>query len=261
MLRAFLAEWLPLGRRRFLVGTFGATAAAAALGAVLTFVASSGRQPYGDFLHARSLSRADGMVQGLNSISILLGVVGLCVVAANLAGDYSRGTLRNQLVAQPHRLRLLTGKCLALAVFIALVVLAATVVSVALSFLLAPVKGVSTSAWLSLAGLRELAKAIGNNMINALGFGVLGGLAAIVFRSPAAAISVGIAYVLPIEIIITGIWRSAGRWLPGQLLQDIANGGHGYDTSYLHAGLRALVYGAVAVLASAALFRYRDMTS
>jgi hypothetical protein len=261
MFRAFLAEWPQLLRRRFVVGTFGATAAIAALGAVLTFVASDGRQIYAEMPRTDKLARPEGMVQGLNAISILLGVVGLCVVAASLAGDYSRGTLRNQLVAQPRRLRLLLGKCLALGAFIALVVLAAAAVSVALSFALAPIKNVSTGAWTSLAGLGEFGKAVLNNVLNAWGFGVLGALAAIVFRSPAASISVGVAYVLPIEIIVSGIWRPAESWLPGQLLQDIANGGYGYATAYADAGLRVLCYGAVAVLITALLFRYRDMTS
>ncbi|MDT3440489.1 ABC transporter permease subunit [Pseudofrankia sp. BMG5.37] len=261
MARAFLAEWLPLRRRRFVVGTFSATAAVAALGAVLTFMATGGREFYGDYPHTSSLARPTGIVDGLNAISILLGVVGLCVVAAALAGDYSRGTLRNQLMAQPHRLQLLAGKCLALASFITLVVLAAAAVSVALSFVLAPIKGVPTDAWTSAAGMRELGKGIANNLLNAWGYGVLGALAAIVFRSPAAAISVGLAYVLPVEIIVTGIWGTAGHWLPGQLLQNIANGGHGYPTTYADAGLRILLYGLVAALITALLFRYRDMTS
>lgn len=171
MVRAFLAEWFPLRRRRFVVGTFSATAAVAALGAVLTFMATGGRDFYGDYLHTAALSRPSGIVEGLSSISILLGVVGLCVVAAALAGDYSRGTLRNQLTAQPHRLQLLAGKCLALASFIALVVLAAAAVSVALSFVLAPIKGVSTDAWTSAAGVRELGKGIANNLLNAWGYG------------------------------------------------------------------------------------------
>jgi hypothetical protein len=132
---------------------------------------------------------------------------------------------------------------------------------VALSFGLTPMKGVSTAAWTSSGGLAELGKSIGNNIINVPGYGVLGGLAAIVFRSPATAISVGVAYVLPIQIIVTSIWHQAGRSLPGQLLQDIANGGRGFATAYGDAGLRVLCYGAVAVLVSAVLFRLRDMTS
>jgi len=259
--RAFLAEWLPLRRRRFLVGTFGATAAVAALGAVLTFMASEGHDFYGDHLHPGGLARPGGLVQGLDAVNILLGVIGLCVVGAALAGDYSRGILRNQLMAQPHRLRLLAGKCLALVSFIALVVLAATVVSVTLSFAFAPIKGVPTDAWTSAAGMRELGKGIVNNLFNAWGYGVLGALMAIVFRSPAAAISVGLAYVLPVEIIVTGIWEPAGHWLPGQLLQDIASGGHGYPTAYADAGLRVLLYGLLAAFVTAILFRYRDMTS
>ncbi|MBX6389654.1 MAG: ABC transporter permease [Frankia sp.] len=261
MFRAFLAEWLPLRRRRFVVGTFGATAAVAALGAVLTFIAADGRGFYGEYVHMMPLSRPSGIVESLEAISILLGVIGLCVVAAALAGDYSRGTLRNQLMAQPHRLSLLAGKCLALASFVGLIVLAATVVSVALSFAFASMRGVPTDAWTSWAGIRELGQGVLNGLINAWGYGVLGAFVAILFRSPAASISVGLAYVLPVEIIVTGIWRPAGDWLPGQLLQAIANGGAGYAIAYADAGVRVLLYGLVAVLITTLLFRYRDMTS
>jgi ABC-2 type transport system permease protein len=261
VISSFLAEWVPLRRRRFVVGTFGATATIAALGAVLTFVAVGGRDFYGDYVRGTTLTRPDGLVQGLEAISILLGVVSLCVVAASLAGDYSQGTLRNLLMAQPHRLRLLAGRCLAYATFIALIVLAAAAVNLALSFAFAPMKGVSTNAWTSWPGMLELVKGIANAFVNVLGYGVLGALAAIVFRSPAAAISVGLAYVLPVEILVTGIWRPAGHWLPGQLLQDLANGGSGYTTSYLDAADRLIIYGLIAVVITAVLFRLRDVTA
>jgi ABC-2 type transport system permease protein len=260
MIAAFRAEWVPLRRRRFLVGTVAATCAVAALGTVLTFLTAAPtiqNEPTTQI----PLAAPDGMVHGLQEASLLLGVVSLCVVAAALAGDYAHGTLRNQLIAHPHRLRLLVGKCLALATFVVALVVGAALVNVALSFGFAPVKGVSTDAWLTMAGLVSLAQGVANAALCALGYAVLGALVAVMFRSPAASISVGLAYALPVEIIITSIWKPAGRWLPAQLLQTLASGGVGYTTAYSAAGFRLLGYGAIAIALIAVRFRRRDVTA
>jgi hypothetical protein len=261
VIAAFLAEWIPLRRRRFLAGTVAATCAVAALGTVLTFLTATAPTVRGEPARAARLTAPGGMVHGLQEVSILLGVVSLCVVAAALAGDYAHGTLRNQLIAQPHRLRLLAGKCLALATFVVALVVAATLVNAALSFGFAPVKGVSTDAWPTMRGLVSLAQGAGNAALCTLGYGVLGALMAVVFRSPAASISVGLAYALPVEIIITGIWKPAGRWLPAQLLQTLASGGVGYDAAYSAAGSRLLGYGAIAAALIAVRFRWCDVTA
>jgi ABC-type transport system involved in multi-copper enzyme maturation permease subunit len=261
MIAAFLAEWVLLGRRRFLLGTVAATGAVAALGTVLTFLTERPPAVEGGPVHAGSLADPSGLVQGLQQVSILLGVVSLCVTAAALAGDYAYGTLRNQLMAQPHRLRLLAGKCLALATFVVGLVAAAALGNAALSFAFAPVKGTPTDAWLTTRGLVALAQGVTNAALCGVGFGVLGAVMAVVFRSPAAAISVGVGYALPVEIITTSVWGPAGQWLPAQLLQTLASGGSGYSIAYSAAGTRLLGYGAIAVLVIAILFRRRDVTA
>jgi ABC-type transport system involved in multi-copper enzyme maturation permease subunit len=261
MINAFRAEWVVLLRPRFLLGTLGAVLACSILGTMLT-IFSVGHDDFdGVPVTAAGLSQPNGLVQGVQAVSILLGVVALSVVAAALAGDHGHGTLRNQLVAQPHRARLLAGKLLALALFVILLVAVATIASVALSFLLAPIKGVSTAAWAASAGAAALGTGFVNLCLGSLGYAAVGVLAAIVLRGPAAAIAVAVAYALPVEMLISRIYGPARAWLPVQLMQDVANGGASFATPYADALLRGVLYSAAMVLLAVVFFRRRDMTS
>ncbi|SNQ48544.1 conserved membrane hypothetical protein [Frankia canadensis] len=261
MINAFRAEWVPLLRPRFALGTLGAVLACSILGTVLTFFSVGHNDFDGDPVTAAALSHPTGLVQGAQAVSILLGVVALSVVAAALAGDHSHGTLRNQLVAQPHRARLLVGKLVALALFVVLVVAVALLASTALSFALAPVAGVSTSAWLTGSGLAALGSGFLNLSVGSLGYAAVGALAAILLRGPAAAIAVSLAYALPVEMLISRIYHPARDWLPVQLMQEVATGGATFDMPYSAALLRGLLYAAVMLLVAILFFQRRDMTS
>ncbi|KLL11523.1 MULTISPECIES: ABC transporter permease subunit [Protofrankia] len=261
MTAALRAEWIKLGRSRFFFGTLAAVVSVATLGAVLTML-SVGRRDYdGVPVTAPAMSRPDGVMQGLEAVSILLGVVGLAVTAAVIGADYTQGTLRNQLMAQPHRLRLLAGKCLALVTFMMTMIAAATVVAAAASFAIAPIRGVDTAAWHSLAGLTEIGKGYLNVLASSLGYATLGLLAGVVFRSPAAAVSVAVAYALPLEMLVSRIFSPAESWLPARLMDALASGARGYRIAYEAAGLRILVFCAAAVAAALVLFARRDVTS
>lgn len=257
----FAAEWILLRRRRFFLGTLVAVCAVAALGTVLTFMSVGGTDFDGAPVTVAGLAAPSGVTTGLASVSILLGVVALSVVAAVIAGGYTHGTLRNALAAQPHRLRLLAGTSAALASFVVVMVAAATVVAGALSFPMAELRGVPVGGWLTGAGLAELGLGFVNVAVSSLGYGLLGAALAIVFRSPAIAISVGLAYVLPIEELVARIYAPAAEWMPGQLLGSIAAGGSGYDLAYGDAGLRLAGFGAVALVISLLVFRRRDVTA
>nr|MDT0664346.1 hypothetical protein [Micromonospora sp. DSM 115978] len=261
MIAAFAAEWILLRRRRFFLGTLAAVCGVAALGTVLTFMSVGSTDFDGVPVTAEGLAAPSGLVAGLESVSILLGVVALSVVAAVIAGGHSHGTLRNALAAQPHRLRLLGGTSAALASFVVVMVAAATAVAVALAFPMAELRGVAVGDWVSFAGVRELGLGFVNVAVSSLGYGLLGAALAVVLRSPAIAISVGLAYVLPIEELVARIYAPAAEWMPGQLLGSIAAGGSGYELGYGDAGIRLLCYGAVAVVISAVVFRRRDVTA
>ncbi len=257
----FRAEWVKLGRPRFFFGTLAAIGAVAALGAVLTMLSVGHKDYDGVPVTAAALAAPDGVMQGLEAVSILLGVTALAVTAAVIGGDFTHGTLRNQLIAYPYRLRLLAGKCLALAAFVTVMVTAATVVAAAASFAIAPATDVGTAAWHSTAGLVEIGKGYLNVLAASLGYATIGVLVGVVFRSPAAAVSVGLAYALPLEMLVSRIWSPAAAWLPARLMDTFAAGAHGYHIAYSAAGLRILVFCLAAVLVAAGLFKHRDMTS
>jgi hypothetical protein len=90
-----------------------------------------------------------------------------------------------------------------------------------------------------------------------IGYGVLGTALAIVLRSPALAVAVGVAYALPGEAIIDRLWDSGDRWLPGQLLSALAHGGTS-TASYAHALLTVIIYAAIIAAGSLALFQRQD---
>ena len=60
------------------------------------------------------LSGKNGLVYGFQIMGFFLGIVALCVFASQTAQEYSLGTLRNILVRQPSRLKVLIGKYFAI---------------------------------------------------------------------------------------------------------------------------------------------------
>ncbi len=86
---------------------------------------------------------------------------------------------------------------------------------------------------------------------------MLGTALAVIFRSPAIAITVGVAYVLPGEAIIAAIWGNGDRWLPGQLLSAVAHGGTS-STSYSRALALLALYAVVVAAGTLLLFQRRD---
>lgn len=258
---AFASEWLKLRRRGLLLGGVLPLLAFTILVTALTIERATktlelGRR--GFRVSVDQLSQPDGLVHGLTSASTLLGIIVLGIFAMAMGSEYGYGTLRNLLVREPRRLRLLAGKYLALLVFGAVLVTVACAVSVAVSFALGPSKGVDTSAWTSSAGLHALGSATGHVVLAALGYGTLGVALAIVLRSSVAALAVGVVWLLPAEAIIDAVWTDGGRWLPGQLLEALAHGGTD-ATSIVRAGLLLAVYGVAVAVAAAIVFERRDV--
>jgi ABC-2 type transport system permease protein len=171
------------------------------------------------------LAASDGLAVILPTAAAFIGVVALSVFAISIASEYSQGTLRNLLVRQPCRARLLAGELLALASFTTIAVLIAGVAAVTVALLVAPTQDISTSAWFTSAGWTALGAGLGNRLLATLGWGLLGTVLALVLRAPAAAVGVGLAYALPGELLVTAAWADGARWLPGQLLDTLAQGG------------------------------------
>jgi hypothetical protein len=80
----------------------------------------------------------------------------------------------------------------------------------------------------------------------------------VTLRSPTIAIASGLAYVLPVENLLTAAWSSGREWLPGQLLSALADGGTS-SVSGGHAAILLSAYMALALVGSALLIRLRDV--
>jgi ABC-2 type transport system permease protein len=264
MTRSFLSEWIKLRRPGMILGGAGTIVGFAILTVVLSLTTASAtptdQGPRGEGLTLAQLATADGLASVLGGAADVIGVVALSVFAMSIASEYSQGTLRNLLVRQPRRIRLLAGKIVALASFTTLAVIVAGIVAVATALLVAPTQDISTSAWFTSAGWTALGAGLGNLMLATLGWGLLGALLGLVLRAPAAAVGVGLAWALPGELLVTAAWSDGARWLPGQLLGALAQGGT-TAVSYGWAGLLLALYGVVAMVAGTTLFARRDVAT
>lgn len=264
MIRAVLSQWVRLRRRSLVLGWGGAVVAFSVLATVLTLRRVGGDSGGGmgsemSFL-AADLAEADGMAMVLGVAAMFLGVLTLGLVATLVANEYAHGTIRTLLLEQPRRLRLLGGQLLALAVFAAAAVVAAALAATAVGLAIAPGQGVETAAWLTAEGYAALAAAIGNLILSTLGWGVIGALLAVVLRSPAPAVAAGVAYALPVEMLLASVWDDAARWLPRGLLDSLAAGGTPL-VSYGRASALIALYTVAALTVIAVLFARRDVTA
>ena len=119
-MRIFLAEWRKLRRPTFFFGTMGSVVFVTGLVTSLLFLlidAKTGNADRGNRITREMLELSDGFTIGFNSSNGLLGLVALSVFAAQTAQEYTYGTLRNLLVRQPRRIRLLIGKYFSMATF------------------------------------------------------------------------------------------------------------------------------------------------
>jgi ABC-type transport system involved in multi-copper enzyme maturation permease subunit len=117
MLRAFNSEWIKMRRRSVLIG--GASIIFFALIfiplGIITATSPGGRSGGGpQALTKIALSGDQGLTTLLSRGGTLTAVIALILVASAMAAEYQQGTLRDLLVRQPARIRLLTGKFLAL---------------------------------------------------------------------------------------------------------------------------------------------------
>lgn len=265
MRHVITSEWLKL-RRRGMAGALLAATAVGAFGAAITVLTATdgttatpgpGGPPGGGSTVAE-LASSNGLAVALTATSTLLGVIALVVVAGSVAGEFSQGTLRNLLVQEPRRGRLLSGKLLALGAAVAAATLLASVAAVAAAFVLAGGRGIEAEAWTTAPGLASSVAAVVNLVVSNLGWAIFGAVLALALRSPVVAIGIGVAYALPGENILAAISSDAGRWLPGQILAAVAAGGT--DTvSYLAALVTLLVYAAIALAGSVIVFARRDV--
>jgi ABC-type transport system involved in multi-copper enzyme maturation permease subunit len=263
MFHVFLAESRKLRRPTLLFSTLLTVVGISGLFTSLLFLlinSRSGNGRRGELINASTLSLPNGLVVGFTSTVTLLGVVALCIFAAQTAQEYTFGTLRNLLVRQPSRMKILLGKYLSMALFALVMDVLSLIVSVALSYGLAGHAHVSTSAWSTGAGFQALAQGFGNVFLATMGFGTLGMILGLLLRSPISSIAIGVIWVLIVENLLTLVIKDANLWLPGSLIGAVGNGGD-IGITYPHALLFSALYLLVGAGIVSVLFKRRDVAN
>jgi ABC-type transport system involved in multi-copper enzyme maturation permease subunit len=263
IIRIFFAEWRKLRRPTLLLGTLGAVSFFSVLISSVLFLMIDSPEGNGDRgrqITREMLSLSSGATQSFSSIGGLLGIIALCVFAAQTAQEYSLGTLRNLLVRQPGRIRILIGKLASMKTFAMVMTLVSAIICIGVSYALAGGKNVSTELWFNGDGRLEIAKTLLNVFLSILGFGIIGMVLGIVLRSPISSISLGVLWLLIVENIVGALKSSTLNWLPGNQLSTIATGGS-ENVSYSHALSLSAIYVGVALVIATVLFTKRDVSN
>ncbi len=262
------AELRKLRRPSLFLGTMGAVVFFSALFSSLLFLlidSPDGNSDRGRTVTREVLALATGGVQGFSSVGGFLGIIALCVFAAQTAQEYTYGTLRNLLIRQPGRLRVLAGKFIAMKLFALIMIVLSAIVSISASVILAPRANVSTELWFGADGRHALFTTFINIIISVIGFGTIGMVLGLLLRSPISAISFGVLWLLIVENLLIAVKSSLQNWMPGAQLAAIASGGQPIGMSggieYSHALLVGGVYVAVGAIVASLLFVRRDVSN
>ncbi len=248
------AELLRLVHRR---SGFGLLAAAAAFAAVvgLSIYASAADTPAGPAgrrsgATVASLSGPGGGTEAFVVGASFVGFFVFVTVIALMASDLSGGTFRTLAQREPRRARLLAGKLVGVLAVAAGVVVATEALTFVTSLVLAPIYGVPTTGWISLASLGDAAADAGTVLAGVAGWAVFATLVAVVFRSVPVALAAGFGWAGPFENIVSGSWAPGYRWFPGQVLAALIRGGNaelGFGRAAVTAACYAVAAGAVAL--------------
>ena len=263
MIRVVLAEWRKLRRPTLFLGTLGAALFFTGLTTSFLYLmidSEQGNSDRGRQVSREILNLASGSVYGFASVGGLLGVIALCVFAAQTSQEYTYGTLRNLLVRQPRRITLLVGKIAAMKTFVLLLTLTSAIVSISISYFLADGAGVSNDLWFTSDGRTAIYQSLLNVYISVIYFALVGIVLGLLLRSPISSISIGILWLLIIENLIGAVKPVTLEWMPGFQLSSIAEGGN-FTVTYSHALTLGSIYVAVALLVSGVLFARRDVAN
>lgn len=263
MFNVMRAELRKLRRPTLLISTILVVSLLTALFTSIVFLRANsghGNGQRGEIISPAALSQAAGLVYGFKIVSFFLGVTALCVFASQTAQEYTLGTLRNLLVRQPSRMKILAGKYLSMIIFAIALVFIDAVVAIGTSLGLASHAKVTTAAWFTASGISLLGKTFANVMMTTVAFGTFGMILGLLFRSPISAIATGVIWSLILENILGAVVSSTLKWLPGQNFDNIAQGGS--DTvSYHWSLLLSCSYLVVGFTIVAVLFKRRDVAN
>ena len=263
MWNVFKAELTKLKRPSLSISTIAAVTFVTGLVTSLLFLlvdSPEGNGERGVRIGRDVLALPTGVSLSFSNAAGLLGIVALCIFAAQTAQEYTYGTLRNLLLRQPSRMKILFGKYLSMIIFAVALVFLDAVVAIGVSYGLAPHAKVTTTAWFTATALSLLGRTFVNVFLTTLAFGTFGMILGLLFRSPISAIATGVIWSLILETILGGVISSTQKWLPGQNFDNIAQGGSATVSYQWSLGISAL-YLSVGFGIVAILFKRRDVAN
>ena len=264
MIAAIRSELTRLGQPRLLLAWFGLMALFAMLvnTIMVTFVSGGGSLPPGApgvaFPTLGEMESPSGLMAGLAAATNMFGIVTLSLWAVVTAGDYSSGLVRLLVAAEPRRWPLLAGKVVALVLITAAATTVAAIVNVFAVMPAAQAADISTAAW-GTDLLSVVASAWTTLFLALCVWGVLGLVIAVLTRSAAVAISIGVGYVLVVESLVKMVKDAPSDWLLGTTLGAVARGGTA-TTAYGTALGLALGYVTLGLIIAGVVFIRRDVT-
>ena len=264
MLGAFLSEW-PKIRRRSILLAFVAMVGLTAIAVGVTLAR----------IHRRSLAQQilintdAGLTGILQPSAMLVSVIVLITVAAVLGADWTQGTWRNLLVQEPRRLNLLSGRVLALLVYMIISAVVTVGVATAVAMAIAPHEGVKSAAWWDSTGTADYLSFLGNLVLAVVCWTIFGAMVAVLVRNPAGAVGASIAWLFVIEGLANQVWSTVGQYLPGRILSVVLSGGQASvlsnatstGVSYTTALLLGAVYAVGMSAVAGVSFWFRDITA
>jgi ABC-2 type transport system permease protein len=212
----------------------------------------------------------------LQQWSVLGGVFALIVGVLLQGSEYGWATIKTLYTQREGRLAMLSGKLVALAVTVLVLVVGLFVVDAAASSALAAIDGKS----LTYPNAGEIVKGVAAMYLIYVFWALLGFWLATMFRQSAMAIGLGLAYALVIEGILFGVIGALGgdwvkriqEWFPiantgyladsfGQILiKGVSRGTTPYADA-THAIAVLMAYVIVFVVVSSVVLRARDVTN
>ena len=264
MIRVIRAEWRKLRRPTLFLGTIGVTGLLISLFTWLLFKSTEpgprSRDPE-NAISPEMFETTSGAVFTLAQTTYFIGTIAYSVFAAQTSQEYTYGTIRNLLLRQPGRLKLLLGKLIAMKLFALIMVGIGALIAIGLSIFYAPQHDIETALWFGDEGRKEIVNTLFNVSISVFGFGILGMIMGILLRSAITTLALGLIWLMVVEGLLLQLARpSILAWTPGSQLQVIGSGGTP-EYSYSHGLIVSGIYIGVGALIASILFSRRDVAN
>ena len=246
MIRVILAELRKLKRRTLSLSTLASVTALTGLFTWLVYfrINEPENTRRGEHISAADLSGQVGLVYGFKLVAFLLGIT----------------ALRNLLVRQPSRMKILLGKLISMKIFALVMVSLSAAISIAVSYAMSGTAKVDTTDWSTSSAYQLLGRTFVNVMISTVGYGIFGMILGLLFRSPISSIAIGVLWFLIIDNLFANFLTSSAKWLPGQNLFNVSEGGTPI-MSYQHSLIVSLFYLVGGLGIVAILFKRRDVAN